>query len=295
MVSAGIKRIALEQIDEALVQLTDPNGDLDRAVHNARRCFKRLRAVLRLVRNEIGETIYKRENSLYRGVGRRLSAVRHSAVRLKTLDTLVEYCGDRLILDAVAGIRERLASEHQTAVHDMLDQRLVAEITATLWEARSHVDTWPLDHDGFSALCSGLGHTYRRGRNRLADARAILDDGSLHEWRNEVKYLWYQIRILRPSGSNALGDLARSLHELSDTLGDDHDLAELRGIAVESSQTGSDGDKSRVLVGLIDERRAGLQPAAWSLGRRVYVGERAAFVGRVAAHCRAWRQTFAHQ
>ena len=295
MVPAGIKRIALEQIDEALVQLTDPNGDLDGAVHSARRCFKRLRAVLRLVRNEIGETIYGRENALYRGVGRRLSAVRHSAVRLKTLDTLVEHCGDRSILDAVADMREKLASEHQTAVHDTLDEQLTAEITARLRKARPHVDTWPIEHDCFSALYGGLRRVYKRGRNRLADAHAKLNDESLHEWRKQIKYLWYQIRVLRPTGSNALRDLARSLHDLSDTLGDDHDLAELRGIVVDSLHIGSNGDESHILTSLIDQRRAELQPTAWSLGRRVYAQEPAAFVGRVAAHCQVCRQPPVHQ
>ena len=228
-------------------------------------------------------------------LGRRLSAVRHCAAKLKTLDKLLEHCSDRSILDAADGMRERLKGERQIAVCEMFDEQLVAEMSAILREARPHVNGWPIDHDGLSALCSGLGHTYRRGCNRLADVRALLDDESLHDWRKEVKYLRYQVRILRPSGSNALGDLARSLHELSDTLGDDHDLAELRGIAVESLQTGSDGDGSHVLLGLIDKRRAELQPAVWSLGQRVYAQDLAAFVGRVVAHWQAWRRPSAHQ
>ena len=155
-VPAGIKRIALEQIDQALAQLTDPGDDPDRAVHNARTCFKRLRAILRLVRNEIGTELYKRENALYRDAGRRLSAVWHSAVNLRTLDELVVQCDDRSILDAAAGTREWLAREHRTTVRELLDSQLIAEVATILWEGRAHVDTWRIEHDGFSALMGGL-------------------------------------------------------------------------------------------------------------------------------------------
>ena len=293
-VPAGIKRLALEQVDEALAQLAGSNGDLDEAVHSARRCFKKLRAVLRLVRNEIGEKIYKRENALYRDVGRRLSTVRHSAVKLKTLDKLVEHCGDQSVLDAVAGARERLTSERRTAVQDALGEQLMAEVRTTVREARSRVDTWPIARDDFSALNVGLRRVYKRGRSRLAAARTRCDDESLHEWRKQVKYLWYHIRILRLCWPSMLGELASSLHDLSDTLGDDHDLAELRCVLLESRHVGNDGSESHVLTSLIDQRRAELQPAARSLGQRVYAEEPAAFAGRVTAYWRAGRQSVAH-
>jgi CHAD domain-containing protein len=289
-VPAGIKRIALEQINEALVQLTDSNGNLDEAVHDARTCCKKLRAVLRLVRNEIGKKIYKRENVLYRDAGRRLSALRDSAVKLETLDKLVERCGDPSILDAIACTREGLASEYRTAVQDTLDEQPMAKVTTALREARSHVGTWPIEHDDFSALCGGLRRVYKRGRRRLADARARSNDENLHEWRKQVKYLWYHIRILRPSWSDMLGELARSLHDLSNILGEDHDLAELRRVLPRWLHIGSEGSESHVLTSLIDQRRAELQSAAWPLGQRIYVEKPAAFVDRLAGYWQIWRQ-----
>jgi CHAD domain-containing protein len=280
----------LEQIDEALAQLTDPDGELDEAVHKTRTCLKKLRAVLRLVRTDLGKKTYKRENAHYRDAGRRLSVVRHGAVKLRTLDKLVERCSDQTILDAVAATRERLASEYRKAVQDTLDEQLMAEVTTSLREARSRVDTWPIELDDFSALRGGLRRIYGCGRHRLADARAGPNDESLHEWRKQVKYLWYHIRILRPCRSDMLGELASSLHELSDALGDDHDLAELRCVLLESLHIGGDGGESHVLTSSVNRRRAELQLAAWSLGRRVYAEKPAAFAGRVAAYWRAWRK-----
>lgn len=64
--STGLKRIVREQIDDAIHQLTDlPDGQAE-AVHDVRKRFKKIRAVLRLVRDEIGSDVYKRENVFYR-------------------------------------------------------------------------------------------------------------------------------------------------------------------------------------------------------------------------------------
>jgi CHAD domain-containing protein len=175
-------------------------------------------------------------------------------------------------------------------MQDLLDEGSVVEITTAIRKARSRVDTWPIQHDGFSALGGGLRRAYKRGRDRLLDARARCSDENLHAWRKQVKYLWYQVRILRPCWSDILGELADSLHALSDTLGDDHDLAELRCVLSDPPYTGSDGSVSRFLTDLIDQRRAELQLAAWSLGQRLYAEKPAAFAARMAAYWRAWRQ-----
>src|SRR2546430_2187504 len=72
----GIKRLAHEQIDHARSLLTPPVVDRDDAIHNVRKCFKKLRAILRLVRDEIGEEVYEFENRFFRNLGRRLATQR---------------------------------------------------------------------------------------------------------------------------------------------------------------------------------------------------------------------------
>ena len=62
-VPAGIERIIREQIERAIEELTgQTNNSQDEAVHEARKCFKKIRAVLRLVRDELPQAVYQREN-----------------------------------------------------------------------------------------------------------------------------------------------------------------------------------------------------------------------------------------
>jgi CHAD domain-containing protein len=280
-VPAGIKRIALEQIDQALAHMIGSSDGLDCAVHNVRTCLKKLRAVLRLVRDELGEEMYRRENTLYRDMGRQLSAVWHSAARLRTLDELVEQCNDRSLVNIAASTREQLTWEHITTVRELLDSQLMAEIAATLREARMHIDTWPIERDGFSTLMVGLLRVYKRGRKRHAIALARFTDKDMHELRKQVRYLWYHLCILRPCWSYELRELATLLRDLSDILRDDRDLAELRSIL---------DDDSVALMGLVDGRRRELRPVLQSLGHQAYAREPALFAGYVADHWRTWRQ-----
>ena len=88
----------------------------------------------------------------------------------------------------------------------------------------------------------GLKRSYRRGRNRFRDVRAEASDEWVHEWRKRVKDLWYHLRLVRNAKKSVLGEAADEAHELSDLLGDHHDLAVLRDDAVERRELFGDGD-----------------------------------------------------
>ena len=60
-IADGVRRIGLEQIDIAAAKLAGKKDDPAVAIHDARRCLKRLRALLRLVRPGVAETTYRRE------------------------------------------------------------------------------------------------------------------------------------------------------------------------------------------------------------------------------------------
>jgi CHAD domain-containing protein len=128
---------------------------------------------------------------------------------------------------------------------------------------------WPLERDGFDAVEDGLERTYRRGRR---DWRACLDDPSvekLHKWRKRVKDLWYHCSILQQTWKPVMSALADEAHELSDRLGDDHDLAVLLEWGAEP------------LDPLIATRRRELQGEAFAFGARLYADKPGAFVGRI--------------
>src|SRR5215217_6762063 len=90
-VPSGIRRIARGQLEPSIERLEGRTDEqLGTAVHETRKSLKRLRATVRLARDELGDEVYRRENSAFRDAGRRLAGARDSGVLLEALDGLSE-------------------------------------------------------------------------------------------------------------------------------------------------------------------------------------------------------------
>jgi CHAD domain-containing protein len=259
-VPEGVARIARGRIDHALDALEEATEE---GVHDARKDMKKLRALLRLVRGEIGEEVFRREADTFRDAARELSGLRDADVMLATLADLEERYG------ADVGQVRQAAEAHRIQTTGGGRERAAEAATEILVQARERVDDWPIERDGFEALEDGLRRSYRRGRR---DWRAALADPStenLHEWRKRAKDFWYHCSILEESWKPVMSALADEAHELSDRLGDDHDLAVLLDFGAEP------------LEPLIDTRRRELQEEAFYYGGRLYADKPKAFVRRI--------------
>ena len=87
-----------------------------------------------------------------------------------------------------------------------------------------------------------------------------------------------------------LGPLADHAHDLSDHLGDDHDLALLRETVQRRRAAFADPAHKRHLLEQIDQRRGELQFAAISLGERIYADKPKRFTKRLENRWEAWRK-----
>jgi CHAD domain-containing protein len=284
----GLRRIALGRMDHALEALRDPGANRAEAVHEARKDLKKVRAVLRLVRDRIGDDLYRAENAHYRDAGRSLSGARDAQVKLETLDELGERFADELAYQRVAGFRERLEAERRHEAEGQ-GEEIGTAAADEIESGRKRIPQWPIEGDEWGIVEGGLKRAYRRGRNRFGE---VLDEPSvenLHEWRKRVKDLWYALRILSPAWKEAVKPLADHAHALSDLLGDDHDLAVLAAAARQHSAAFEEPENLHRVLETIGRRRAELQGDAVSLGRRLYADKPGAFVGRIEAWWRAWR------
>jgi CHAD domain-containing protein len=276
----GVRRVARGQLDRAGDRLdagTSARGDLDAAVHDTRKAFKRLRALVRVSRDALGDEAYRRENTIFRDAGRRLSGTRDAAVLVETLDGLAARYRDELDDGAFAGLRGALASEAEAASSALADDRAaVNAVQGTLEAARRRVGGWPLPDDGSVAMLEpGFERIYRRGRRALKAARKHPDTETFHELRKRAKDLWHAAQVLRPAAAKTMKELGRRAHALSDAAGDDHDLAVLRAAARERHAALAPGELA-LLERLIARRRRRLQRRALAHGRRLYASKPAA-------------------
>ena len=285
-ISIGMRRLLLERTHQIIDDLTNPATDRDKGVHEARKNCKRIRAAYRLIRFEIGDEIYRQENTRFRDAARLLAGARDDLVMMRTLDRLIAENRARLPKDAFAGIRRGLTARYEaTLARGFQQQNVIPGMAASALQ----IENLPIRHQNFTVFRGGLQRNYTQGRVAMQQAYRQPGLDAFHEWRKRVKYLWHQIEILEALWPNMLLNLANELHALSEFLGDDHDLAVLRRLVLEISSHFGDERELMRLVHLIDQKRLELEALARPLGERIYSDRPKSFVQRLETYWKAWQ------
>src|SRR5919106_6845001 len=267
----GVRRIARGQLDMSIERLEgDTDEDLGTAVHETRKSLKRLRATVRLARDELGDEAYRRENLAFRDAGRRLGGARDSQVLLETLDALTDRYPDEAPPERFARFKRTLVGQHGAAQRRLYEGAAVAEVVGELRRARENVAEWQLEREGLDALAPGFKRIYRRGRRAYRTARQEPTIENLHELRKRAKHLWYAAQIVRGTAPKKMKRIARRAHELSNLTGEDHDLALLAEQANERRDRFPDATAAGELTALVERRRDELQRGALELARRLF-------------------------
>ena len=287
--AAGVRRVIASRLEKAAERLREPlDGDaLAEAIHGARKDLKKARAALRLVREEVGEETFKRENHALRDAARMLSASRDAEVKLETLAALVEGGAGDVPPGPAALWHDALAADRDRTVEGEGDQIDAAVEAIDAVAARA--PEWPLRHTGWKLLSPGLDTAYTEGRDAFEALPARPSFEAVHDLRKRGKDLWYQLRLLRDAWPAVLEPTAEEIHEFTDLLGDHHDLAVLADDLEGREEIGS--AHKNVLRELIAAEQHALLIDALSLGERVYAEKPGPFGRRLRAYWRAWRRS----
>jgi CHAD domain-containing protein len=249
---AAVQRIMDEQVVRARDTLADPALPAEKRVHEARKRFKEIRALLRLIRKPLGEQ-FAHENAWYRDADAILEAL------------------DKLGVPQTVARRAKKKIEGGRASHPPLEP-IVANVIDQLVVAHGRLGMWPELGSSFDEIGPGLLRAYREGRRDMKDHSNAEE---LHEWRKRVKEHWYHAQLLRHLWPEMMKPYADELSALSKALGDHHDLHVL-GAAVPE------------LLPRIEKRQAELETEAMRIGRRVYAEKPPAWLARMRNLWDAW-------
>lgn len=269
----GLTRIARATLDRAIEHLAESPAD----VHNARKRFKELRAVLRLGRYAIEPRFGEIDQSLH-DAGSELATRRDADARLVTIASLREFARDRAERQALSRIR-RILSADQSAAPNIAG--VVQHLSAT---------RLLLAFDGGpEALERGLRRTYRAGRRQARVASSERTPAAIHAWRKQVKYLWYQSQVLEQVWPTVLKPHIAALDDLSHLLGEHHDLFALTTLIDEDRKRIGDTTALRIAAVVI-RRIEEIEPAAFRIGALVFAEGPRGWSARLVQYWRAWTQ-----
>ncbi|HZD05223.1 MAG TPA: CHAD domain-containing protein, partial [Longimicrobiales bacterium] len=283
---SGLRRIVHEEADGALSALIAARrspAEADEGIHDARKCFKKIRAVLRLVRHRLPGETYHGENRTWRDAARMLSGVRQSTALAGTIGSLGPTVGHRLPSASLEAFAARLQRRHRDLLEGALRDGGAVERSASMARrAGDRIDLWlEAGSGGFDTVGDGLRKVYERGRTRMADAYAEPTGPRFHEFRKRAKYLEYQMRILAPTWERPSEPWAESQHDLTSLLGEGNDLTDLITLLGEEPDLLPGPHAPDILRRFCDRRRCELWEAARPLAVRLYAEAPDRFVERM--------------
>lgn len=286
-IRSAVRRIAREQAEAAFAELADAQCDAAETVHRVRKRCKQLRGVVRLVRPVFPR--YAEVNARLRELAAPLSVIRDADVMIATYDRVME-AEDNADRKAMGAIRQRLTLNRKAlAAVINLDARLEA-FRQGLDALRDDITSWDLDRDGFDAIASGLGKTYRRARKAMANAAAQGRAEDFHDWRKGVKYHWYHARLLSPLWPAEMAARTEEAKALGELLGEHHDIAVLHHNVSSRPRDFGKPEIVDMFLEALDRRRVEAERHALADGMLLLSEPAGALVERWRGYWHAWRE-----
>ena len=291
-VKENINRILSEQIDYILQHCEGGETDIHISIHEIRKSIKRIRAVLRLIREEIGYSTYYRENVFYRDISRETSGLRTHNVLALTLENMKGDLSGTFPAEALDSLIASIRSEREKMLAGITDDgKTLKRLAGSFTEARERVYELPVEQDGFQVFAGGIHRMYRQGKDYLNLAQDDPADHHLHDLRKRMKYLWYQIEIIKPIYPGILKAYADSLEGVSEKLGIYHDLAVLSQFLKEN-ETGLEKDLLETLLDACEFKKSALLQGIYRRAGAVYSEEPEPLVQRLGEYWKIhYRQT----
>jgi hypothetical protein len=268
-IGRDLKRAAAREISRAKKILAHdarktPRGNPGAGIHEARKCFKKTRALLRLAKSGLGPKKFKRENRFFRDAGRQIRAVRDAVALVEALDSVSRRYFDRRRPQIASTLRLILAGDARrlgrAAVADGVLERAARRLDAEL----KRVKEWKLRDFKWEDAIRGSRRARKACKRAFQAARANPGQENLHEWRKRAKDLLHESLLLRERRPK-LRKRIEAVQTITIILGEDRDLAMLEAAAVKrQDQLGPPG-QFKMLLSLLAARREELRTQAFAL------------------------------
>lgn len=270
-----LAKIVRKELRATAGALTSPETTFEEVVHEARKSVKKVRAVTALL-EQAGATVPRKDRKRLKTAARALSELRDSAAIIESLDRVHRRYPKRLPVHSYGILRRALVGVQGRQEARAKEDDVPAAAAGRLSKARKAVKAWTLPSLDASDLVDVVAASYGRSRKAMTHARATGQSATFHEWRKELKTLWYQLRLARrltPGVAPVIADLKR----LEAELGDDHNLVVLGATLRGCRELRSMRAELRQVEHLAARMRQPLRRHALTLGRRLHARQPPAF------------------
>ncbi len=288
-VSVAANRVLSEQYD-LIIDACNNQEDIHESIHDVRRSYKRIRAVLRLMKPDIPMDAYNRENKLLRDLSRKFSGARNLHVFAEEFDNIIAAGILKLPEAIVKEIRQFFREKENSAVKLLLNLDMFSVIGKKNEEAKERVAAIDFSSLGAHTIYKGVSNVFAWGQKQMIHSQQFPTDDNLHEMRKRVKSLMYVVRLIKDVSPVFFNGYYKGLKTASLALGEDHNMAEMVNyIDTIAEQLIPLTEKQKIHEYIISQRQQ-IQVDVWPLIAKLYTGQAGEFSKRIKAYWLLGRQ-----
>ena len=206
--------------EEDLCDSSDLSSDIK--VHEIRKCFKRINALLRLFPDGLQQDIQVFRQPM-KEMARRLTMARETTVNLQFFEKMCVE-NECLSMSEAQNLKRQLIKENFDCLQALSAGESVFDSIKKHMETGRHgfLEKLP-DNDFEINIAAELEISFQKSRKLFSSSSAAYHPVEYHELRKKIKILWYQYEFIHPGQAEVPGTLSEKLHLITDRLGDDHD------------------------------------------------------------------------
>jgi len=276
--ASALRRILIDEITSARAVIGDPDLPRSEAIHLTRRCLKRVRSLWDVFDPLPGANRDGRIRQV-RDTARLLAAARDADVMAAEARRLHERAEGR----TVVATERFLARCEERARHAHLTTPPFDLVAARLRACEADARSLPTVFEGGRLLADSLVGIYRRGRRDWREIEDGAGGETLHDWRKRVKHRHHLSAMVPVATSVTSRSIQADLGQLGEFLGEEHDLAVMKGRIEDDPDLLSAEDGRDDLLDLIARRRRKLTKIALELGADLYALRTRSFENELAA------------
>jgi CHAD domain-containing protein len=281
-----LSRVVTNEFETATDELGGRQGvDRAEAVHEARKCVKKTRAVLHLLKRNLGQD-YGLLDGRLRSIAHQLSTLRDVDASPAMMNALRDHYPRIVTRSMSRAVQRGLLARTRGMVARVDPDQLLPRVASEIKRSGTRVQRRIRRVTQASAIRAGMRRGYRRARKAMARVRTRPEDASFHTWRRRVKDHWYHMRLLEGLAAYAQVRIRR-LKQLETWLGDDHSLVVLRATILEAPARFGNERMTAVILGCVAKYQTTLRRRALKRGHQLFARRPSAFRTQID---RWWRQ-----
>lgn len=203
-----------------------PRGPVEESIHEGRLLFKRVRALLTLIRPALAPTAHDRVRSRLRKAAEVLGPSRDLAATRSTLEKVTrkavtdqERAASMDVLEKLKRDRATTGSAEKSLGRALNKSLSIFEGTVNeLMRSAEHGKHWPTRSHALKAAFQAMTKAGRKARRQERDV-------DFHTWRKKTKKLLYQLELAFAPPKGKRERLLKRLDKLQNALGEYHDCA----------------------------------------------------------------------